>query len=180
MLPHLLLLLPHLHRHAVDFHVVLNGNYKAAASTDELGFYEIETVRVDLDIHIRCLHGKFSGSGDGRDEDRGVIPGGFLVDFIKVLQALRFYAALFQEILDFRFCEGQRNLVLFMFLRKLREILMDLADSLIVAVLAQRIGQDLLNASFWDLKEIGVGAPRQASMNSEWSSSGFFEKYRML
>lgn len=47
--------------HAVDFHVVLNGNYKAAASTDELGFYEIETVRVDLNIHIRCLHGKFSG-----------------------------------------------------------------------------------------------------------------------
>ena len=74
MLLHLLLLLPHLHRHAVDFHVVLNGNYKAAASTDELGFYEIETVRVDLNIHIRCLHGKFSGSGDRRNEDRGVLP----------------------------------------------------------------------------------------------------------
>ena len=105
MLLHLLLLLPHLHRHAVDFHVVLNGNYKTAASTDELGFYEIETVRVDLNIHIRCLHGKFSGSGDRRNEDRGVLPSGFLVDFIEVLQALRLHAALFQKIFDFRLCE---------------------------------------------------------------------------
>ena len=54
-----------------------------------------------------------------------------------------------------------------MFLRKLREILMDLADNLIVALFAESIRQDLLERSFWDLKEIGVGAPRQASMNSE-------------
>lgn len=37
----LFLLLPQLHRHAIDLHVVLNGNYKAAASADELGLHKI-------------------------------------------------------------------------------------------------------------------------------------------
>lgn len=84
-----------------------------------------------------------------------------------MLQALRFYAALFQEILDFRFCEGQWNLVLFMFLRKLREILMDLADSLIVALFAESIRQDLLERLFLGFEGDRCRRARQASMNSE-------------
>ena len=39
-----------------------------------------------------------------------------------------------------------------MFLRKLRKVFVDLADSLIVAFLAQRIGQDLLKCLFLGLK----------------------------
>ena len=37
----LLLLFPHFHRHAVDFHVVLDRYHKAAAAADELRFYKI-------------------------------------------------------------------------------------------------------------------------------------------
>ena len=66
-----------------------------------------------------------------------------------------------------------------MFLRKLREILMDLADNLIVALFAESIRQDLLERFFLGLE--GDRRRRaEASMNSEWGSSGFFEKYRML
>ncbi len=41
MLLRLLLLLPHLNRHAVDLHIVLNGDHKAAAPADELGLHKI-------------------------------------------------------------------------------------------------------------------------------------------
>ena len=39
-----------------------------------------------------------------------------------------------------------------MLLRKLRKVFVDLADSLIVAFLSQRIGQDLLKCFFLGLK----------------------------
>ena len=56
-----------------------------------------------------------------------------------MFQTFRLHAALFEEIFDLRLCESQRDLVLLMFLRKLREIFMDLSDSLVVTFLAERI-----------------------------------------
>ena len=67
-----------------------------------------------------------------------------------------------------------------MFLRKLREILMDLADNLIVALFAESIRQDLLERFFLGLEGDRRRRAEAGVNNSEWSSSGFFEKYRML
>ena len=57
---------------------------------------------------------------------------------------------------------------------------MDLADNGVVAGIPQGIGEDLLERLLLGSKEMGDGAPRQASMNSVCSSSGFLEKYRRL
>ena len=69
-----------------------------------------------------------------------------------MFQTFRLYTAFFEKILYFRLCESQRNFVFLMLLRKLRKVFVDLADSLIVAFLSQRIGQDLLKCLFLGLK----------------------------
>ena len=139
---------PHFDGHSVDFDVVFNGDDEAAAAFDDAGFDKVETVWIDLDVDVRCLYGKFSGSCDGRNHDGGVFAGGFFENLIEALHAFGRSTTLFEQILDFRFGDGERNHIFFVFFCHFGQVFVDLADDLVVAFFSEGFSQYILEHFF--------------------------------